>query len=521
MVYRLSKMRFKTQILFFCVIWIFSAILAISGAMVITTAAILPSTPYDIRENPLVSEIRQDMGPWQNWNYYNEESGMWYQHVTVQDQEGKLVAYESGGDRIPDFRPYRLEEVRENGLVVFFTDVKILNFFYNDPNTNNFTHYAVNIGFREAIWVDIVRHELIPHYQPHKSFPIFLAGADGTTSGADRAEEESLGKYYVVSNRPILDWLKQIITEISENFVREFFFVGNLLLITVAVGGGASILTSFALIIFRIVRLLGGRFWTYTVLKMLNGRTGKIIGYIPFFDFDGETYIEESFVNTINLSGVRSTLGELYRQRAYDILFFPTALAAILTIFFVQNSPLENKSLALAWSPILSPFVLLILMFYFPVIWSFNEGGFKRIQSSPQGDLIAVKPLGKILRDGLGIIFGFSGLISLGALAIQVTESFAGQATSSEGIQVAGFSLDLFGIALLVLWTIGLFLILLASVLVGASLIAVAYLQSTHLNTIKELRERAEKDKVISNFGSLSTQFKPKGIETIYSIDNE
>jgi hypothetical protein len=257
------------------------------------------------------------------------------------------------------------------------------------------------------------------------------------------------------------------------------------------------------------------------VLKMLNGKTGKLLSYIPVFDFEGENYVEESFVNVINLSGIRPTLKELYRQRAYDILFFPTALAAILTILFVQNSPFEDKVTALVWSPILSPLVLLVLLFYFPVIWSFNEGGFKRIQSSPQGDIVAVKPLGKILRDGLGILIGFSGIISLGALAVQVTESFAGQATTSEGIQVAGFSLDLFGIALLILWTIGLFLVLLSSIIVGASFIAVNYLQSVHLNTIKELRERSEKDQVISNFGSLTTQFKPKGIETIYSTDDE
>jgi hypothetical protein len=520
MVYRLSKMRIKTKILFFCVIWIFSAILAVLGAMFITTAAILPSTPYNIQENQLIRDIRQDMGGWHGWNYYNEETGDWFPNVTIQEQEGKLLVYTLGGVRIPDFRPYRLEEVRANGWVVFFPEVEILNFFYNDPDTNNFTQYAVHIGFREAIWVDINSHELVPHYQPQKSFPIFLLSDEAASTGSDRGDE-FVGNYYTVRNRPILDWLRQIIIAVGENFVTEFLLVGNILLITVAVGGGASIFTAFFLIIFRFVRLIGGRFWTYMVLKMLNGKTGKVLGYIPVFDFNGETYVEQSFVNTINLSGLRSTLGELYRQRAYDILFFPTALAAILTILFVQNSPVENKVTALVWSPILSPLVLLILLFYFPVIWSFNEGGFKRIQSSPQGDIVAVKPLGKILRDGLGIIIGFSGIISLGALSVQVTESFAGQATSSEGIQVAGFSLDLFGIALLILWTIGLFLILLASVIVGASLIAVTYLQSAHLSTIKELRSRSEKDQVISNFGSLSTQFKPKGIETIYSTDDE
>ncbi len=155
------------------------------------------------------------------------------------------------------------------------------------------------------------------------------------------------------------------------------------------------------------------------------------------------------------------------------------------------------------------------------MIWSFNEGGFKRLEISPQGDVVSVKPLGKILRDGLGIMVGFSGLISLGALAVQITMSFAGQTSQSGAIQVAGFTLDLFSILLLVLWTVGLFLILQASILVGASLIALSYLQTTHLNTIKKMREKAEKEGVISNFGSLSPQFKPTAIETMYVSDDK
>jgi hypothetical protein len=155
------------------------------------------------------------------------------------------------------------------------------------------------------------------------------------------------------------------------------------------------------------------------------------------------------------------------------------------------------------------------------MIWSFNEGGFKRLEIGPQGDIVSVKPLGKILRDGLGIMVGFSGLISLGALAVEVTTSFAGKATTTGGIQVAGFSLDLFSILLLILWTVGLFFTLQASVIVGASFIALNYLQTTHLKTIKDMRKKAEEDKVIRNFGSLSTQFKPVAIETIYTSDDE
>ena len=158
-----------------------------------------------------------------------------------------------------------------------------------------------------------------------------------------------------------------------------------------------------------------------------------------------------------------------------------------------------------------------ILLFYFPLIWSFNEGGFKRLKLSPHGDIVSVRPLGRILRDGIGIIVGFSGIFSLGALAVQVTASFAGQATSSGAIQVAGFTFDLFGIALLIFWTVGLFLILLASIIVGASLIGLNYLQTVHLSSIHYMRDNVGEAKVISNFGSLTTRFKPNASETIIS----
>ncbi len=507
MVYRLSKMKFKTKILFFCSVWIFSVFIAILGAAFITTAAILPNTPYVIRENPLISDIREDLGPWKSWSYYDQITGICFEDVTFTVEEGHIELFTLLGTKISDFKPYLLEEVRENGWVTFFPEAEILVFQFM-----NGTAYEVHVGLEEAIWVDIVNHQLIPRYQPSKDFPILLR----QTTDTDR---NVVGDYFMVSNRPIVDWISQIFIEIRDNFVNEFLIVGRILLTTVAIGGGASILAAFIFTFLRIVRIFGSTRWTYTVLKSLNGRTGRILGIIPIFDFGGESYVEESFVNVIDLSGVRSTAKEIF-QRAYDIMFFPTALAAIFTIVFVQNFPGGDKLTALIWSPLLAPLVLIVLLFYYPLIWSFNEGGFKRLKLSPQGDIVSVRPLGRILRDGIGLIVGFSGIFSLGALAVQVTAGFAGQATSSGAIQVAGFTFDFFGIALLIFWTVGLFLILLASIVVGASLIGLNYLQTVHLSSIQYMRDHVGEDKVISNFGSLTTRFKPNANETIISEDS-
>lgn len=508
MVYRISKMKFKTKALFFITVWFFSVFLAILGAAFITTAAILPNTPYSIQENPKIHKIRNELGAWQAWNYYDDIDGNFYTGVSLRIEGGHIEVYTLQDEKLPVFKPFLLEEVRENGWVTFFAEAEILAFLFR-----NGTVYEVHVGFQEAIWVDITNHKLVPHYQPTKEFPIILI-QDAATSGGDR--NKVIGDYYIVTNRPIIDWFVQIFVEIRKNFINEYLIVGRILLTTVAIGGGATIITALLLSFLRIVRMCGSKSWTFTVLKSLNGKTGRILGMIPVFDFGGESYVEDSFVNIIDLSGVRSTFKEIF-QRAYDFMFFPTALAAIITIFFVQNFPGEDKLSALVWSPVLTPIVLVVLLFYFPLIWSFNEGGFKRLKLSPQGDIVSVRPLGRILRDGLGLIVGFSGIFSLGALAVQVTASFAGQATSSGAIQVAGFTFDLFGIALLIFWTVGLFLVLLASIIVGASLIGLNYLQTAHLNSIQYMRDNVGEEKVISNFGSLTTRFTPNANETIIS----
>jgi hypothetical protein len=368
----------------------------------------------------------------------------------------------------------------------------------------------------DHIWIDIQARSIKLNYDPSKEFIIIKRTPD-TFGSSTKGEEQ--GTVFIVRDLNLTEWFERILHELSDNFVYDFIFIARNILIIVAIGGGAGIFTAFILVLTRLTRLFGGKHWTYFLLKRLNGKLGRLISFMPIFDFDGEFYVEERFVNIIDFSSIRTSLIELYKQRWYDILIFPTALASILTILFVQNYPGEDKIQALAFSPLFSPIVLILLLVYFPAIWAYNEGGFKRIKISPQGDIVAVKPLGKIMRDGLGIIIGFSGILSLGALAAQVTRSFTPIPTTTGQIQVAGFPIDLFGLLLLLLWTFGLFFLLLGSVIVGASLLAINNLLTTHLGTIEFLRRKSAEDGVINNWGSVSSQFAPVAKETLFSIE--
>lgn len=526
MVYRLTSMSRKTKLTFFCLIWIFSAIFTLIGTSFITTAVILPNTPYDIRESDIIIDIRQEMGPWRSLNYFDHELAIGYPDVRVREEDGTINAYDENQNLIDPFHIWQLEEMHENGSIYFLPEsgVLVLDLW-------NGTVFEVEAK-PEDLRVDIGRKMITLKYQARERFEVlsrvFILPEDEPLIEEGKQVHKQIGYYFDVTNRGWISWFQQIIVAVRDNFWWGFAEVGQKLLLTVAIGGGIGILTAFILIITRLSKALGGKYLTYLILRALNGKFGRILNIIPIFDFNGDFYVEERFVDVIDFSKVRSTFVELYKQRWYDILVFPTALASIVTIFFVQNHEafnpifsilklsIDNKMEALALSPLLTPIILFIILLYYPMIWAFNEGGFKRLQISPQGDIIAVKPLGKILRDGLGILIGFSGILSLGALAVEVTESLAQQPTSTGQIQVAGFTLDLFGLVLLLLWTLGLFFILLGSIVVGASVLAVSYLHSAHLETIEYLRLKSEKKGVITNWGSIFHQFSPVAKEAIF-----
>ncbi|MFX1505300.1 MAG: hypothetical protein ACFFDC_04205 [Promethearchaeota archaeon] len=515
MVYRLTSMNNKTKIGFFCLIWIFSAFCAVMGTLFIATAAILPQTPYEVEPNPLVGQIRQNLGPLIALDYYDPHTDEFFGNVTIEQSLEEYLLIDENNVPIGPLMPWNLREFHTNGSVFYLEDPGILVFEISRETSASI--YEVKAD-PEYLKVDIQRKQLTLSYQPGKVFEINLRDVDFTTTTAedDKPKIENIGRYFIVKNRGWIDWFFVILRSLWLYSWDAFLMIGRIILVTVAIGGGLGILFAFFLMITRLSKIFGGRHLTFLILRALHGKLGKFMSYVPIFDFIGDFFVDERLIDVIDFSGIKPTLSELYRQRWYDILVFPTALASILTIFFVQYYPGEDKTEALVLSPLLTPIVLILILIYYPLIFAFNEGGFKRMQLSPQGDIVAVKPLGNILRDGLGIVIGFSGILSLGALAYEINTSTVRQATTTGQLQVAGFSFDIFSILLLILWTLGLFFILLGSSFVGASILAVNYLQTSHLDTIEYLRTKSEEKGVVTNWGSVTYQFSPVATKAIF-----
>lgn len=514
MVYRLTSMTKKTKVTFFCLIWFFSAICAIIGAIFIAIAAILPQTPYEYHPSPVVGQIRQKMGPFLDLIYFDPETEEFRGSVTIEEGIEEYQLFDENQDHIGPLMPWNLEEVHTNGTV--FYDHGPGTLVFEIFSETSYERYEVNAK-PEHLKIDISRRQFMLSYQPGVKFEIHRRTIDFTeTTDEEQPKTEAIGNYFTVKNRGWVEWIFVMLQALWNHSWNAFLMIGRIILVTVAIGGGLGIIFAFFLIITRLSKLFGGRYLTFLILKALHGKLGKFLSYIPIFDFIGDFFVDERLVNVINFSGVRPTLSELYKQRWYDILLFPTALASILTIFFVQYYPGEDKMEALVLSPLLTPIVLVLILIYYPMIWAFNESGAKHMKISPQGDIIAIKPLGTILRDGLGIVIGFSGILSLGALAYEINTSAARQATTTGQIQVAGFSLDVFSILLLILWTLGLFFILLGSTIVGTSILAVNYLQSSHLDTIEYLRTKSEEQGVVANWGSVMYQFSPVATKAIF-----
>ncbi|MFX0016058.1 MAG: hypothetical protein ACFFB2_13420 [Promethearchaeota archaeon] len=514
MVYRLTTMTMKTKILFFFLIWFFSAICAVLGTVFIATAAILPQTPYDVGPSPLVGQIRQKLGPFHTLGYHNPETGDFFGDVTIKERLEEYQLFDENNTFIGPLLPWNLEEIHMFGFILY--DPGARNLVFEIFNETSREIYEVNAK-QEHLKLDVSSKQLTLSYQRGEEFLIRKRTIIFTGTTEDETQKSQIiGTYFSVKNRGWIAWFQQILQALYEYSWEAFLLIGRTILVTVTIGGGAGIVTAFILMITRLSRLLGGKYLTFGILRALNGRLGKIMSFIPIFDFIGDFFVDMHLINVINFSSVRSTLSELYKQRWYDVLVFPTGLASILTIIFVQIYPGEDKVEALALSPLLTPIVLVLVLFYYPLIFAFNEGGFKRMQISPQGDIVAVKPLGNILRDGLGIVVGFSGILSLGALAMEVTTIVARQTTTTGQLQVAGFSFDVFSILLLVLWTLGLFFLLLGSTFVGASILAIHYLQTSHLDTIEYLRTKSEEKGVVTNWGSVNYQFSPVATKAIF-----
>ena len=113
------------------------------------------------------------------------------------------------------------------------------------------------------------------------------------------------------------------------------------------------------------------------------------------------------------------------------------------------------------------------------------------------------------------------GILSVGSFGVDVTRSIAYTQAAQGNFQFAGITIDWFGFILLVLMVIGIFCMLIGSTVVGASMIAISYLSTQHIENIRNLRKKSEENKLISNFGSVQQQFSPVAKELIVDTSEE
>lgn len=505
MVYKLKTMKLKTKVIFLCVVWIFSAFCAVLGAATISLAFVVSTTPYDYQENPLIDQIWDDLGSFINYSIPAPITGTPIWGNIIFDNDYYFVSFDSGmRNKSTDLSIIYNE--RQNGSVSYdYVSQRLSLQLYNG------TRFDVQTS-QQSLYFDLINKEF--RLNPNRNEEQLLNQEIWINNTLISSRKIS---YFDVSNRDLIETSIEMGYGILQSFPSVFLDVGLNFLVFVAIGGGFAMITAFIFAGLQVTRWGGGRRWTYFLLRLLRGKFGRIISKIPFFDFGGDWYIEESFVNEINLSTTRSTLSELFSERWYDLLVFPPLLASIIINLLLLRIPFENKGAALFTTPFVAPLVLVILVFYYPVIWSFNEGGFKKIEIGPQGDIVVVKPLGNVIRAGLGIIVGFSGIVSVSSFGVEVARSLAYEQTVQGNIIFAGIAFDWFGLILLILMAIGIFLILLSSSIVGASLIGLQYLQTNHVSNIVHLRQRSYEKKLISNFGSLHYRFNPEPKEIVIS----
>lgn len=478
MAYILNPAGTKTKLQFFGLLCIFSVICSIVGVSLITIALCLPHTPYKTVENPIIDKIYREMGDFQT--FYNRTSD-----ENISRAEAKKIA---------EINRLSLEILRTNGTVVFKEEASFLFFRYF-----NGTAYQVNCEC-DGISLDLSLQRFKLEYQHNKENLI-------TRIDGDFSEP-----YFSVHQLNFVEWPEAIVTQIWNNFVAYF----NISLLYFSLLGSlAAIFIAFIILTARYLGLLvGGSRLNYFILKRLHGKIGHLLSKIPLIDFRGNWYLEEKFENTIDFSNTTKVFKEIFIERWYDSLVFPTALAAILINFLLVTITKDPLRIDLLYSsPLIAPFVILALLIYFPLIWSLDEGRYKQITVNPEGDIRSVKSLGTTIKKILGVIIGLSGIISLGSVALNLTGVAYETKFGSFTDIIKAF--DIIGVFMLALWTLGLFLVLMSSILIGVGIIAIIYLNSYHLSTIKYLRDQSAQEKIIIRFGSITTNFSsiPSDIE--------
>jgi hypothetical protein len=250
--------------------------------------------------------------------------------------------------------------------------------------------------------------------------------------------------------------------------------------------------------------------------KLLKGKFGWLLEITQFFNLSGDWYLESMAVHDYNFKNIRSSIGELVFERWKNVFFFPAALSATIGLLLVSLSSPNAYILTL----FIAPLMPLILMFWLPFIWTFEDSGLKNIEWATTGEIVSLNRISSTLEDGFHKLFGFSAVFGIGtagsnAFRSQFTgESFQGLELISTSIKgLIEFNINY--IVSIALWTIGLFFIISAISITGIVLTSVTYLNGSQLESIRKFRQDMQKMNIFQ--GTTQQFFDHRQIDaTIY-----
>ena len=257
-----------------------------------------------------------------------------------------------------------------------------------------------------------------------------------------------------------------------------------------------NIALAFLMIIFRFWKRIGGSLAPN--VSMFQGKIGHALELTQFFQFGGSWYLEAQSVNDYNFKTTMGVVHELLRERWRDTIFFPTSLAASISILiFSVYANLFSIQALFALGGLLP----LFLAFWLPPLWVIEDSGLKRSEWSDNGELLTIQKISDIIRDGFNKLVGFSAIFGIGTAGAAIARSIITGSSVSSTTAISGgiesiLSLNFNFLASAILWTAAFLCIVTGVSLTGNVITALSYLNTDHLSNVKKMRTTLQKKEI-------------------------
>ena len=281
-----------------------------------------------------------------------------------------------------------------------------------------------------------------------------------------------------------------------------------------------NLLLAIMLILFRFWKRVGGWLGPKGTL-MLRGKLGAVLELTQFFEFSGSWYLEAQSVNDYNFKGTLGVVHELVNERWRDTIFFPTSLAASISIvIFSVYAHFESLYSLFVLGGILP----LLLAFWIPALWVIEDSGLKRAEWNSNGELLTIQKISAILRDGFNKLVGFGAIFGIGTAGASVARArITNSSVSTSSALTGGFenllNLNFNFLVSAILWTTALLFIVTAISMSGNVITSLSYLNSDHLANVKKMRTKLQKKEIF--LGTTQPSMEHANLDTSIYFDSK